>query len=208
MRISEPTESMLNSEQCRIYNFYASQFGSLYEYVNLYKKLIGITEGTVVDLGSGPCNFIIALANRFPKLNFVCYENSDAMIEVANENIVNNKLTNRITILKDSLFNVSGTYDVVLSNRVLHHLEDTVKFWELINRLDTNLLIVDINRPPQSVVDYIIENDHYREPSYKEDLINSMQAAYTLDEVREQVKQYGYGVSAGTNYKLAVYHTK
>lgn len=208
MRIPEPTALMLDLEQCRLYNKYTSNHEALREYTDLYARIIKVSTGTVVDLGSGSCNFVIALANRFPNLNFICYENSTAMISIANENIVNNKLTNRITILKDSLYNVSGTYDVVLSNRVLHHIEDTVKFWELINRLDTNMLVVDINRPPQSVVNHIRKNDQYDDPSYKEDLINSMQAAYTLDEVQEQVKQYGYNVSAENNYKLAVYHTK
>lgn len=208
MRISEPNPLMEDLDQCEAYNKYASDSTQLQEYIQLYEKLIGIKLGTVIDLGSGSCNFVIALANHFPDLKFVCYEASDAMIEIANKNIRNANLFDRIQIIKDDILNATGNYDVVLANRLLHHIEKTKEFWKLINSLSETILIVDIDRPPTAVVEHIRNVDEYEEPIYKEDLLNSMQAAYSLDEVVEQTKEYNYTVVSDDYYKLIVYHTR
>jgi len=205
MRIPEPKSTMDDIEQCRSYNTHASNPESLNEYVNLYTELIGISTGSVVDLGSGSCNFVIALAQAFPKLNFVCYESSSAMIEIAIENITKNNLENRITIIQDDLLTVCGKYDVVLSNRVLHHIEDTEQFWETINSLGDSIMVIDIDRPSDERINSICCDD----PIYKQDVVNSLRAAYTSDEVKNQIKKYNYNIMTVEPYsKLIVYHTK
>lgn len=208
MRVPEQSPLMENPEQCSSYDKYASAPRKLQEYINTYKQLIGITKGTVVDLGSGTCNFVIALAKNFPDLQFVCYENSNAMVEIAINKIIKENLSSRIKIIKDDITNVVGMYDVVLANRLLHHINDTTKFWELVNSLSDNILVIDINRPPQSIIDHIRKFDDYQEPIYKEDLISSMQAAYSLEEVTEQIQKYGYKIIADEFYRLIVYQTR
>ena len=208
MRISEPTLLMEDLDQCRAYNKYASDPRQLQEYIQLYEKLVGIKHGTVIDLGSGSCNFIISLAVAFPYLKFICYEASEAMIELAYKNIKNFDLSDRIQIIKDDIFNATGNYDVVLANRLLHHIENPKQFWKLINTLSENILIVDINRPPISVIEHIRDVDEYAEPIYKQDLLNSMQAAYSLDEVVAQTREYDYTVISDEYYRLIVYQTK
>jgi cyclopropane fatty-acyl-phospholipid synthase-like methyltransferase len=208
MRISEPNSLMEDLDQCTAYNKYAADTVQLHEYIRLYEKLIGIKQGTVVDLGSGSCNFIIALANNFPDLRFVCYEASDAMIEIANKNIKNSNLSDRIQIVKADILNATGKYDAVLANRLLHHIEKTEQFWKLVNSLSEKVLVIDIDRPPPSVIEHIRNVDEYDDPIYKEDLLNSMQAAYSLEEVTEQIKQYNYTVITDNYYKLIVYHTR
>ena len=208
MRIPELSPLMTDLNQCIAYNKYASDPVQLKEYIQTYQKLIGIEEGTVIDLGSGSCNFVIALAQQFSNLHFVCYEDSPAMIAIATKNIKSANLSSRITIVKDDVLNATGKYDVVLANRLLHHVNETEEFWKLINSLGNNILVVDINRPPQSVVKHIIDNDEYQESVYKEDLISSMKAAYSLDEVTEQVNKYNYSITTDNYYRLFVYHTK
>jgi trans-aconitate methyltransferase len=208
MRIPESSPLMTDIEQCRAYNKYASNPVQLIEYVEMYESLIGITSGTVVDLGSGTCNFVIALAIKFPNLKFTCYEASDAMLTIAQENIDNSNLSKQIQLVKDNIMNATGNYDVVLANRVLHHINETDSFWQLINSLSDTVLVIDINRPPQHVVEHIRKVDEYQEPVYKEDLINSMQAAYSIDEVTEQIKDYNYNIATDKFYRLFVYHTR
>lgn len=208
MRVAEPHPLMLDLDQCSAYNKHASNPSQLNEYICAYKKMIGLTQGTVIDLGSGSCNFVIALAKFFPDLQFVCYESSDAMLKIANENITAANLSSRIQIVKDDIMNATGTYDVVLANRILHHIDDTAQFWKLVKSLSDNVLVVDINRPPRCVVENIKNNDYYAEAVYRNDLINSMQAAYSLEEVVEQVKEYNYTVSTDTFYRMFVYHTR
>lgn len=199
---------MTDINQCVAYNKYASDPVKLHEYVQIYQSLIGIKQGIVIDLGSGTCNFVIALSQNFPNLNFVCYENSPAMIKIATDNITLARLNSKIQLIQDDVFNATGKYDVVLANRLLHHMDETKEFWKLIKSLGENVLVVDINRPPKYVVDHIRENDEYQEDVYKEDLISSLQAAYSLEEVTEQTKEYNYTITTDDNYKLFVYHTK
>jgi SAM-dependent methyltransferase len=208
MRIPEASPLMLNIDQCRAYDSYASTSVQLREFVDTYRELIKVEYGTVIDLGCGPCNFVIALAKEFSNLKFVCYEGSKAMIDIAKENIVNAGLSSRIDLIHDDIYNAVGTYDVVIANRLLHHINDTDSFWELIHRLSRNVLVVDINRPPARVIEHIQEFDQYAESIYKRDLISSMQASYSLDEVSKQIEQYGYKIFSDRCYKLFVYQTR
>jgi len=208
MRIPESTPLMTDNDQCIAYNKYSSEPKQLTEYVRTYQSLIGIEQGSIIDLGSGTCNFVIALAQQFPDLNFVCYENSPAMVRIAKNNIDSAGLSHRINIVERDIFCATGQYDVVLANRLLHHINETHEFWKLINSLSDNVLVIDINRPPEHVVNNILQNDQYQEPVYKHDLISSMQAAYSLEEVIDQIKEYGYDILSDKYYRLFVYHTK
>ena len=207
-RIPELTPLMTDTDQCIAYNKHASDPATLNEYIQTYRLLIGIEQGTVIDLGSGTCNFVIALAQACPNLNFVCYENSSAMIKIATDNINSAGLSSKIQLIQNDIFNAIGKYDVVLANRVLHHIDETNAFWKLINSLSENILVIDINRPPKHVVDHIQESNEYLDNVYKEDLVSSLQAAYSLEEVTEQIKEYNYTIKTDDQYKLFVYHTK
>jgi 2-polyprenyl-3-methyl-5-hydroxy-6-metoxy-1,4-benzoquinol methylase len=206
-RIPELTPLMTDTNQCLAYNNYAIDYEQLDEYIQTYQSLIGIEQGTVVDLGSGTCKFVIALAQSFTNLNFVCYENSPAMIKIAIDNITSANLNSRIRLVQDDVFNATGKYDVVLANRLLHHIDETQEFWKLISSLSKNILVIDINRPPKHLVDHIRQSE-YQDDVYKEDLISSLQAAYSLEEVTEQIKEYNYTITTDNQYKLFVYHTK
>jgi 2-polyprenyl-3-methyl-5-hydroxy-6-metoxy-1,4-benzoquinol methylase len=205
-RIPELTPLMTDTDQCIAYNEHASNPVTLYEYIQTYRLLIGIEQGTVIDLGSGTCNFVIALAQACPNLNFVCYENSPAMIKIATDNINSAGLSSKIQLIQNDIFNAIGKYDVVLANRVLHHIDETNAFWKLINSLSENVLVIDINRPPTHVIDHIRENNKHN--VYIEDLISSLQAAYSLEEVTEQINEYNYTITTDEKHKLFVYHTK
>ena len=208
MRISESNPLMTDTNQCVAYNNYVSNYVQLQEYIQSYQSLIAIEQGTIIDLGSGPCNFVIALAQNFPNLNFVCYENSPAMIKIAKDNITLAGLHSRIQLIQDDIFNAAGKYDVVLANRLLHHIDETNEFWKLIHCLSENILVIDINRPPHHVIDHIQENNEYQDDVYKQDLISSLRAAYSLEEVTEQIKEYNFTVTTDNQYKLFVHHTK
>jgi ubiquinone/menaquinone biosynthesis C-methylase UbiE len=204
-RIPEP-QLMLDFEQCKQYDNYTDTYQNVREYVELYTEYINVTSGTIVDLGSGTCSFVIGLCEKFPDLKFVCYELSDSMLTIATEKIKQKSLQDRITLIKSDILTVNGKYDVVLANRVLHHIDDTVSFWETINRLSDKLLVVDINRPKQDVIDFVSTVDI--NPVYRLDLVNSMKAAYSKEEVLEQIKDYPFNVYVDNHKKLIVYHNK
>ena len=199
MRVAEP-ELMLDEHQCKSYNENTADLTTLNNYIDLYKQLINVTSGNVIDLGSGSCNFVVALAKAFPNLDFTCYELSSAMISIAEKNI---KDFDNIKLVQDDLLTASGKYDVVLANRVLHHINDTERFWNTVNNLGKNILVVDINRPINTDL-----NLNIADPVYKEDVINSIKSSYNIQEVSEQIKNYGYNIYNDDTGKLIIYHTK
>jgi len=184
-RIPEP-ELMEGKEQCIAYNqSLVDNKNALSRFIETYNKYIGIFQGSVIDLGSGTANFIIELCKVHPNLTATCYEGSSAMIKIANKNISENNLQDRITIIQDNFFNAKGKFDVVIANRVLHHINDTKSFWSLTNTLSKNVLVCDLERPKE--LKYI--QDHF-----DIDIKNSFKAAYDIAEVEEQTRLYNYNI--------------
>lgn len=184
-RIPEPA-LMEDAAQCEFYNQeFLDDPTCLPLFVLKYDQFISIEKGTIVDLGSGSCNFVIELCKKYPKLNVVCYEASKEMVKIANRNILENRLQDQIKIIEDDFFNATGRYDAVLASRVLHHVNDTDRFWKLVNDLSEKVLICDLERPDN--IEDILE-------SFPTDLKNSFKAAYTEDEVRDQIMNYSYDI--------------
>ncbi len=187
-RIPEPA-LMIDTKQCEIYNQeFIDDPVCLPLFILKYDQFIAIKQGTIVDLGSGSCNFVIELCKKYPKLNVVCYEDSEEMIRIAEKNILDNKVQDQIKIIKDDFFNADGRYDAVLANRVLHHVNDTNRFWRLINKLSERILVSDLERPCSiNIVEEVSKNESI-------DFKNSLKAAYTYDEVQKQIKEYPYEI--------------
>jgi trans-aconitate methyltransferase len=217
-RISEDFNLMSDVEGCNLYNQSLINSYDLIDYVRLYKNYFNLQSGKIADLGSGPCNFVIALCLEFPELTFDCYENSDVMISLAEENIKAHNLSDRITIIKGDLLLASGKYDGVLINRVLHHIDDTTTLWKTVHALSNNVFVVDLERPEniESLADLFNLMKAYFDEKYIADTTRSFMAAYTKEEVDAQVNEYGYKVeslSSGPDKnvrynKLIIYHTR
>lgn len=217
-RIPEDFNLMTDVEGCKFYNESLKNSYDLTDYVNLYKKYFNIPSGHMADLGSGSCNFVIALCLEFPGLSFDCYENSDVMIELANENIKNHNLADRIKVIKNDLLFATGNYDGVLINRVLHHIDNTFLFWNTVNKLSKNVFVVDLERPDDmSSLEGLFElMKTIFDETYINDTKRSFMASYTATEVIDQVQEYGYNVeslSCGPDEnirynKLIVYQTR
>jgi 2-polyprenyl-3-methyl-5-hydroxy-6-metoxy-1,4-benzoquinol methylase len=177
---------MEDKDQCQYYNNEFVDYPEmLSEFIETYNKTIGMRQGNVIDIGSGSCNFVIELCKAYPQLHFTCYEASKEMIKIARKNIAKEQLENRIIIIEDNFFNATGKFDLVIANRVLHHVNNTEDFWKLLNTLSTNVLVCDLGRP--STLDNF-------QKSFSEDLKNSFMAAYTVEEVIEQTKNYHYTI--------------
>lgn len=185
-RVPEPA-LMEGRDQCEYYNQEFIDYPEMIpEFIEQHNKFAGVYKGHVIDLGSGSCNFVIELCKLYSQLSFTCYEASEEMIKIARQNIAEAKLEHRITIVEDNFFNAVGNFDLVIANRVLHHVNDTKKFWKLVNSLSSNILVCDLGRP-DSLDDL--------QDSFSEDLKNSFMSAYTIEEVAEQVNDYNYSIT-------------
>lgn len=218
-RISESHHLMTDIEQCKAYNDSLVDSYDLVEYTNLYKKYLNLSSGKILDLGSGSCNFVIALCLEFPGLIFDCYEQSDTMINIAKENIEKYGLKSQINIIKDDLMNASGSYDAVLINRVLHHIENPNQLWQNISNISQNVFALDLERPDNieslDGLFRLMEQMNFN-PIFVFDTKRSFMAGYTKDEVLEQIKNYSYSIERLTNEpipgvkynKLAIYQKR
>ena len=85
---------------------------------------------------------------------------------------------------------------MILSNTILHHLEDTVQFWREVRRLGRTGALVfvrDLLRPEsEDRARQIVERYAPAESTLLQaDYYRSLLAAYTVEEVRQQLSSAG-----------------
>jgi ubiquinone/menaquinone biosynthesis C-methylase UbiE len=195
-RIPEP-ELMDEPAQARAYaeaDFAAVNEGFAERFVSLFAEL---ERGNVLDLGCGPADIPIRLARRRPTLRIVGVDGSAAMLALANEAIEREGLAERVNVVRarvPALPFAESSFDAVISNSLLHHLAEPVPFWREIERLakpGAPLLVMDLFRPESAEqARALVEAGAAGEPEIlKRDFYNSLLAAFTPDEMREQLRE-------------------
>ncbi len=90
----------------------------------------------------------------------------------------------------------AGSFDVIISNSVLHHLKDAVQFWHevgLLARPGAVVLVRDLRRPADEVEARAIIARHIsaESPVVQNHYFSSLCSAYTVPEVRAQLQAAG-----------------
>ena len=155
--------------------------------------------GSIVDMGCGPADIPIRLARRFPHAHIDAVDGAPAMLELANQAIDAARLGRQIDLHCHHLptDDLPGdTYDAIVSNSLLHHLNDPATLWQSINtyaRPGTVILIMDLLRPaaPQQVDHLVAEYAQDAPEVLRRDFKASLYAAYTLEEVQQQLEAAG-----------------
>ena len=151
----------------------------------------------VLDLGCGPADIPIRLAQSLPKVHITAIDASKKTIESAKQAVTKARSNNQIILMQAYLPGLpfkSKIFDGIISNSILHHLPNPNVLWEEIKRLGESgaaVFIMDLLRPnspekAKEIVELYSKNEH---PVLKEDFYNSLLAAFTLDEVKEQLKK-------------------
>jgi ubiquinone/menaquinone biosynthesis C-methylase UbiE len=152
--------------------------------------------GTVVDLGCGPGDIDIRLARASRGIAITAVDGSRPMIAIAERAVRAAGVESRVTLLHGVLPNLpldAHTFDAVLSKDLLHHLPDPRVLWNEIGRLGrpgAAVYVMDLVRPPtrdaaQRIVDAVAPHD---DPILRQDFLNSLCAAFTVDEVADQLR--------------------
>ncbi|NOX20018.1 MAG: methyltransferase domain-containing protein [Nitrospirae bacterium] len=198
-RIPEP-ELMDQYEQARAYaeaDF--NEPNSLF--VNLFKEHFPWLDGKLLmaDLGCGPADITVRLARVYPEAEIHAIDGSEAMLLFAEKRLMTEALTDRIKLIRAFLPDdplPSEGYDALFSNSLLHHLSNPAHLWSIIKRYGRSgsaILVMDLVRPesPDRARE-IVETYSGNEPDVlKEDFFNSLCAAYTVQEVKEQLYEAG-----------------
>jgi ubiquinone/menaquinone biosynthesis C-methylase UbiE len=153
----------------------------------------------VLDLGCGPGDITIALAKEIDA-HILAVDGSAPMIKLAKHQIPEHHLQDRIEVKVSKLPNLkipTKVYDLILSKDMLHHIPDPLDFWQELERLsnkDTVIYVMDLIRPnseheARQMMDAVVPNE---EDVLKKDFYNSLLAAFTFEEVEQQLKNTSF----------------
>lgn len=159
-----------------------------------------LRRGTVLDLGCGPGDIVLRLAQRHPGLTVHGLDGSAAMLGFGAARLFDmHELQGRVQFIEGLLPGAQlplERYDAVVSNSLLHHLHDPLVLWRSVLELGAPgaaVLVMDLFRPASSAAaQAIVEQYAAGEPEVlRQDYFNSLCAAFEPDEVREQLAASG-----------------
>jgi len=158
-----------------------------------------------LDLGCGPGDVVIRLARAAPDAAITAVDGSGPMIALAERAVRAAGLDRRITLIQSRVPGVplgGHAFDAVLSKDMLHHLPDPSVLWGEVVRLGRHgaaVYVMDLVRPPtpeaaRRIVDTVAGAE---DPLLRLDFYNSLRAAFTVNELHEQL------ASAGLDLRVA-----
>lgn len=199
-RTPEPEELMDGREQALAYagaNF--SEANNLFIHL-LHQLRPGTIKGRALDLGCGPADIPLALLREHQGLKIDAVDGAQAMLDIARQKTDGDPdLSTRLKLqceLLPSADLAQCRYDLILSNSLLHHLADPNDLWLTLKhcaRNNATIVVMDLARPPSPLaVDTLVETYAMNEPDVlREDFRNSLHAAYTAEEVKQQLLDSG-----------------
>ena len=170
-------------------------------YIQLFRKAFPgeAVTGHVLDLGCGPADITIRFARAFPGCTIDAVDGAEQMLKYGHVAIDEAGLARRIHLIHAYLPGATlphTAYDAVISNSLLHHLRDPLALWHAVRdhaKVGAPVFIMDLMRPDSVArAGELMEQYAAGEPDIlRQDFFNSLLAAYTVDEVRQQLAQTG-----------------
>ena len=118
----------------------------------------------LVDLGCGPGNITFLLAEKYPEARVLGLDGALAMLGLAEERRLSEQVRFQEALLPCP--ELEGGHTAVISNSLLHHLHDPQVLWQSVRQLGAPAIL-------------------------RRDYSQSLRAAFTLAEVREQLALAG-----------------
>jgi len=194
-RVLEP-ELMDDPEQALAYaraDFEEENQGFVDRFVEFYPEF---KTGHVLDLGCGPADIPIRLTRKLPECRITGVDGSAPMVAIGLEAIRAASLADRITLrcerFQDTVLPERG--DAVISNSLLHHVPNPLRFWYAVKKLarpGAVVLVMDLLRPESpEAAQAIVEKYSPGEPAIlRRDFYNSLLASFTEDDVAAQLAE-------------------
>ena len=155
-------------------------------------------KGRTMDLGCGPADILIRFARKYPDCSCVGIDGAEAMLAPGRRAVEHHQLADRISLRCQCLpfTDTTGSFQVILSNSLLHHLHRPEILWQTIRDCAVpggSILIMDLFRPrSKKAARHIVDTYAGNEPEILQtDFYNSLLASFRVDEVREQLIQAG-----------------
>jgi SAM-dependent methyltransferase len=205
-RVPEP-ELMDEAQQALAYS--EADFAASHDRcVDLCEQFVGpdgLAE-TVLDLGCGPADVTVRLARRFPRATFHGVDGAEPMLAHGRARVARAGLGDRIRLVRALLPRDApplAQYAAVVSNSLLHHLHDPSVLWTAVARWarpGAPVFVMDLRRPASiEDAERLVQAYVGGEPEVlRRDFLHSLRAAFTADEVREQLREVGLGLEVVT----------
>lgn len=157
----------------------------------------------VLDLGTGTALIPVELCLREKSVRVMASDASIAMLDLARYNIEIKGLIERIQLhvgdAKKLVFE-DNYFDTVMSNSLVHHLPDIAGFFDELMRVIRPgglLFIRDLCRPVSNdQVESLVATYAGNETAHSQQLLRqSLQASFTVDEIREFASIAGIDVN-------------
>jgi 2-polyprenyl-3-methyl-5-hydroxy-6-metoxy-1,4-benzoquinol methylase len=171
-------------------------------FVTLFRERFPDETGSaaVLDLGCGAADIAIRFARTYPLARLTALDGAQTMLRFAQHAVAAAGLQERIGLIHQYLpaSSWSQSYQVIISNSLLHHLADAATLWTTIREAaapGAAVFVMDLLRP-QSVEAARVMVAQYsadEPPILQRDFYHSLLAAYSLDEVRDQLIAAGLG---------------
>jgi ubiquinone/menaquinone biosynthesis C-methylase UbiE len=157
------------------------------------------SECFALDLGCGPADISRRFARALPAYQVHAVDGAANMVAMADSLNRECGLDQRIqlfTALISDLRLPQAHYNVIFSNSLLHHLLDANAIWKAIARYSqpgTLVFVMDLLRPDTTArARELVETYAANETEIlRQDFYHSLCAAYTIDEVQQQLHQCG-----------------
>ncbi len=156
--------------------------------------------GQLLDLGCGPGDICLRFARRLPGWRITGLDAGPNMLALANKALDASELGERVEFVLARLpaHPFSQRFDAVVSNSLLHHLPDPMALWHAIVELaapGAYIQVMDLHRPPdrESAAALVAEHAADEAEVLRQDFYNSLLAAWTGEEIEEQLQQAGLG---------------
>lgn len=178
----------------------------------------GLADVALLDLGTGPGDIALRIAGREPSWRITAIDAAPAMLELAHSAAKAAGLAGRIRFqLADAkhLPFENGTFRIVCSNSLLHHVADPRALWREARRVIEPgglFFLRDLMRPQSEAAARAIVERYAASESelLQAEFLRSLLAAYSPQEVRSQLDEAGLGyleVRAVTDRHLDVWGT-
>jgi trans-aconitate methyltransferase len=196
-RIPEP-ELMNDPEQALAYA--QADFEEPHnQFVELFQNKFPLEEvdGYVLDLGCGPADVTMRFARAYPNCLIHGIDGAENMLKHGRDAIASKGLEYRIELYCGRLPEsgpARSSYDVIISNSLLHHLSDPMVLWDSITAYagaGAIVFVMDLFRPAsKDDATGIVEQYANDEPVVlKEDFFRSLCASYRIEEVEKQLER-------------------
>ncbi len=197
-RVPEP-ELMLDPDQAEAYS--SADFAQAHQaFVSLLQQRLPHLPQTasVLDLGCGPCDVTQRVALAYPNWRIVAIDGSPAMLTLGSHRLARAELQGRVRLelcVLPEQEPSGGPFDVVISNSLLHHLQEPAVLWRAIGRHTTkggSIAVMDLLRPDgEDELQHLLQAARGEPAVLRRDFENSLRAAYTTNEVLQQLQTNG-----------------